>query len=258
MLTHIRLARIAAVCTFAMFSVLAGAQIHGVAPSVTSFGFGGSNNPTPGVAASVTSVGPNGFACCSGPFISPFFVPSRGFRFDGDGARFHGRRSHDHMRFPVGVFTPAYVPYAVPYPVAYDEGDSGDYDAIGAGSAQTHRNLTYDGDTWRRDSVDLRQKLAKTADRETAKEPPAREVALAPVPDSAGPVTAQPATVLVYKDGHKGEVQNYAIVGDTLFDFSGNLSHKILLADLDLTATQKANDDRGVEFQMPAPARQGQ
>jgi len=39
---------------------------------------------------------------------------------------------------------------------------------------------------------------------------------------------------------------------DTLFDFAANRTHKILLADLDLPATHKANDDRGVDFQIPA------
>jgi len=58
--------------------------------------------------------------------------------------------------------------------------------------------------------------------------------------------------VLVFKDGHHSDVFNYAIVGDTLFDFSGGRSRKILLADLDLPATQKANDDRGVDFEIPA------
>ena len=38
------------------------AQINGVPASVTSYGFGGSNNPTPGVRASVTSLGPNGYS----------------------------------------------------------------------------------------------------------------------------------------------------------------------------------------------------
>jgi hypothetical protein len=41
-------------------------------------------------------------------------------------------------------------------------------------------------------------------------------------------------------------------VGDTLFDFGAGRTHKILLADLDLAATRKANDDRGVDFQIPA------
>jgi hypothetical protein len=46
-------------------------------------------------------------------------------------------------------------------------------------------------------------------------------------------------------------VVNYAIVGDTLFDFSGDRAHKIAITDLDLAATQKANDAAGVEFKLP-------
>ena len=66
-------------------------------------------------------------------------------------------------------------------------------------------------------------------------------------------VVAQPSTVLVFKDGHKAEVENYAIVGTTLFDFGGEgRTRKIRLADLDLTATQKVNDERGVDFHVPA------
>ena len=70
------------------------------------------------------------------------------------------------------------------------------------------------------------------------------------------PVTAQPSTVLVFKDGHQSDVLNYAIVGDTLFDLGAGRTRKILLADLDLPATHKANDERGVDFQIPASARQ--
>jgi hypothetical protein len=66
------------------------------------------------------------------------------------------------------------------------------------------------------------------------------------------PVVSQPSTVLVFRDGHEVELQNYAIVGDTLFDLADNRSHKIQLADLDLAATRKANDARGVDFQVPS------
>ena len=50
------------------------------------------------------------------------------------------------------------------------------------------------------------------------------------------PVPSQPPTVLVFKDGHRSDVINYAIVGDTLFDFGSARTKKILLADLDLAA----------------------
>ena len=60
-----------------------------------------------------------------------------------------------------------------------------------------------------------------------------------------------PATVLVFRDQHKQEVQNYAIVGQTLWTFAPQRTQKIPLTDLDLPATVKANDERGVEFRVP-------
>ena len=69
-----------------------------------------------------------------------------------------------------------------------------------------------------------------------------------PAPEPQQP---QPVTVLVFKDGHKVEVGNYAIIGTTLFDLTAGHPRKIALADLDLEATQKQNDDRGVVFQVP-------
>jgi hypothetical protein len=65
--------------------------------------------------------------------------------------------------------------------------------------------------------------------------------------------TAVAPTVLVYRDQHKREIQNYAIVGNTLWNFAPPHTEKIPLADLDLTATAKANDDRGIAFKVPAP-----
>jgi len=59
---------------------------------------------------------------------------------------------------------------------------------------------------------------------------------------------------LIFKDGHQLEVANYAIVGDTLFDLTEGRRHKIALADLNLTATSKQNEGRGIDFQLPAGA----
>jgi len=67
-------------------------------------------------------------------------------------------------------------------------------------------------------------------------------------PDTTDP---SPATVLVFRDQHKQEVQNYAIVGQTLWTFAPQRTQKIPLSDLDLAATQKANDERGVDFRVP-------
>ncbi len=60
-----------------------------------------------------------------------------------------------------------------------------------------------------------------------------------------------PATVLVFRDQHRKEIQNYAIVGQTLWNFAPQHTEKIPLSELDLPATAKANDDRGVTFKVP-------
>ena len=70
-------------------------------------------------------------------------------------------------------------------------------------------------------------------------------------PPAEAPVPDQPQTVLVFKDGHQLEVQNYAVIGDTLYDLTPGRHHKIPLADLDLTSTAKQNDDRGIDFRLP-------
>ena len=73
-----------------------------------------------------------------------------------------------------------------------------------------------------------------------------------PAPETASqPPEPVVPTILVFRDQHKQEVQNYAIVGQTLWAFSAGRTQKIPLASLDVAATQKANDDRGVAFHVP-------
>jgi hypothetical protein len=64
----------------------------------------------------------------------------------------------------------------------------------------------------------------------------------------------EPATALVFRDQHVEEVHNYAIAGGTLWVFNDQASKKIPLAQLDLDATIKKNDERGVDFQVPEPS----
>ena len=61
-----------------------------------------------------------------------------------------------------------------------------------------------------------------------------------------------PPTVLVFRDQHKEEIQNYAIIGQTLWSFAPQRTEKIPLSDLDLPATTKENDERGLDFRLPA------
>jgi hypothetical protein len=59
-------------------------------------------------------------------------------------------------------------------------------------------------------------------------------------------------TLLIFRDKHTQEVQNYAIVGGTLWIFSEQRATKLPLSWLDIEATTKANEDRGVNFQVPS------
>jgi hypothetical protein len=73
----------------------------------------------------------------------------------------------------------------------------------------------------------------------------------APRPTPRSVWTGDESTQLVFRDKHTEEIKNYAIVGQTLWIFTEQRAKKITLAELDLPATQKANEDRGVDFQIP-------
>lgn len=66
-----------------------------------------------------------------------------------------------------------------------------------------------------------------------------------------------PPAVLVFRDGHRQEVSSYSIIGPALyasgsFWTNGYWTQKVLLADLDLSATLRANQERGVKFVLPS------
>lgn len=80
-------------------------------------------------------------------------------------------------------------------------------------------------------------------------EPPPPAPAAAPV--RPGQEILEPSAVVIYRDGRRAEIRNYAIVGQTLWIFSEQLAHRVPLAEVDLEATRKANDDRGIDFLAP-------
>ncbi|MFL6445909.1 MAG: hypothetical protein ACJ713_18980 [Candidatus Sulfotelmatobacter sp.] len=78
-----------------------------------------------------------------------------------------------------------------------------------------------------------------------------------PVNDDQQSTTPSSPTVLIFRDQHQKEVTNYAIIGQNLLDLTPQHHEKIPLANLDLPATAKANDDRGVTFRVPG-SQEGQ
>ena len=217
-----------------------GTTFHGVPPSVTSFGFGGSPG-FHGVPASVTS--PN--------FGRIPFQPHPGFGFPHPGFAHpgFGFGRHGHNR---GFVNPAfggvyYVPYAYPAyvmdPGSYDSMET-DYAAPPNSDQSGAEQVRHELDALRSTVEDYRAELRSDLRREQP-EPELK-------PEVEQPPANQPKTVLVFRDGHQLEIANYAIVGGTLYDLSEGRTKKVQLAELDLPATVKQNDDRGVNFQLPA------
>jgi hypothetical protein len=58
---------------------------------------------------------------------------------------------------------------------------------------------------------------------------------------------------LVFRDGKKMSVENYAIVGQTLWVLSSRTARRIPLSDLDLPATKQVNEENGTEIHLPNP-----
>ena len=80
-----------------------------------------------------------------------------------------------------------------------------------------------------------------------------REVREAAPPRPQAESKSEPSTptLLVFRDKHTQEVQNYAVVGGTLWIFNEQRATKLPLSWLDIEATTRANEDRGVDFRVP-------
>ncbi len=76
-------------------------------------------------------------------------------------------------------------------------------------------------------------------------------------PSAAQRQTELTPAVLVFRDGRRQEVSSYSIVGPALYASgsywtNGYWTQKIMLADLNLPVTLEANQERGVNFVLPA------
>ncbi len=174
-----------------------------------------------------------------------------GFRHNGivigsfhSGVRFRtGFPGHfHHFRGSYGYYPYAY--YGYPY--------YGDYDY----SAFSSSNYSTD-DAYQRAAAyyNSTQQLSGQIDRLSDEVAQMREeqearAAQATAPAAKPAVSDQP-TILAFRDGHKEEVKNYAIVGQTLWILSDQRAKKLALTDLDVPATTKLNDERGSDFQLP-------
>ena len=245
---HFLVRRLLAIALLA--ALPAAAQIRGIPPSVTSISPG---RNAPGVPASVTSLGPNGFgnSCCGVNFSNGFF--------------FNGHFHHHHF---VPVFVPVY-PYYTYYPSTYSMPPAPavtepNEEEPPARTIYERRSRTeYSTDEGRygehyTDSREQERRRRREEEERQAEEQRRREQEARKGESKPGsqpeekPEDQEPPTVLVFKDGHHQEVRSYAISGEVLYDLAHGRAKKILLADLDLPATIKTNDQLGNDFRLPS------
>ncbi|MGA2156891.1 MAG: hypothetical protein ABSH37_20965 [Bryobacteraceae bacterium] len=113
---------------------------------------------------------------------------------------------------------------------------------------------------------------AETAERGTSTHPDYAEPTIAKTPTKPPPKPAMSATqkersespggerppaVLVYRDGHREEIPDYAIADGVIYVRGNNWQNgywtkRIPLSALDAPATMQANQQRGVKFMLPS------
>jgi hypothetical protein len=176
-----------------------------------------------------------------GPFVGgfhqPFFVHQNNFHH------------HHHGVFITSFGWPyryGYYPGYYPYYPLFGDTSQGAYE--GSNTAANEQNYQ------------LQQELNRLGDevqrlREEEAERSAPQPSLPQPPPQQGQMIPSSPTTFVFRDGRTQRVYNYAIAGRTLWVFNEQRATKIPLAELDIPATEKANEENGVRFQVPLQPR---
>jgi hypothetical protein len=222
--------------------VSAPAQRGGMHSSGSHSGFSGRSGSV-GHGSGGAHIGGTRF---SGGHISSGFGsrlgPGSGLFSRGDHSR--GGRFHDHefRRRCLGCFGYGYPFYSY-------------YDPYWWNDSYSSYNADYERDRQEANEMNaenLEEQRMREDQDAYAKPRSGRTSVAANVARPREEANEAPTTALVFLDRHVEEVKNYAIAGGTLWVLNDHQAgKKIPLAQLDLAATSKMNDDRGVDFQVP-------
>jgi hypothetical protein len=173
-------------------------------------------------------------------FHQPFIGPRQSFV--GFRRPFFGPRGfHHRVFFP--TFSPFYLGYyGYPYYADYSYSRLESYPTYDYSPAYSAQN---DIARQQQDIDRLEDEVARLREEREARG------AVPPKPQTESKSEPSSPTLLVFRDRHTQEVQNYAVVGETLWIFNQQRATKLPLSWLDIDATAKANDERGVQFQVP-------
>lgn len=253
------MSRAAFFLAFLMLASVAQAQLFSAAPPASATS-PTADGRTHGAPASVVSPKVPPFV----PGHVPRFVQSAPLRPFGHG---HHRDRDRNVFIPVPLFYPVYGPgfdngYLSPAdPAVPDPNDPAATDDVSVTDSEDALRQAYLQGV--RDAIS-QQSSSRYGQhymdsRESARGKNSAPAATSPSSTASAPkgdpkpeaTNDMPPAVFIFKDGHEIETRNYAIMGQTLYDFSSPSLKKVQLADLDKAATVKANDDRGIIVKLP-------
>jgi hypothetical protein len=157
-----------------------------------------------------------GNSCFTGRFVDPFFCRQFFFR--------------NRFLFAQPVFLP-YPASTAPYSQAAEQNSS---------------PVAYEEDDLSRQVERLTDEVERLREEQAAREQP-RQPTLRPESSSEDKAAT---FIVVFRDGRRSEIKNFAIIGPTLWVFSAQQARKILISDLDVEATKEVNADRGIDFRV--------
>jgi hypothetical protein len=181
-------------------------------------------------------------------FISGIHQPVHSGTFGGFHHPFFGPRHFGNRTF-FSTFSPGFYGY-YGYPGYYGGGlyPTADYYPSYDYYGSSYYSAQNDVAQQQQDIDRLEDEVARLREQRESQQREAHDV---PAPEADRSSVVSTPTLLVFRDKHTQEVQNYAIVGGTLWIFSEQRATKLPLSWLDPEATSKANEDRGVDFQLP-------
>jgi hypothetical protein len=204
------------------------AQMRGASRGSVSMGHPGFAGRSPAVASrGQVFIGSNRGVFFRSGFGPPFFFNCC-----------FNRHRFFHHGFFVGIpwgfygYPGSYYSYSAD---SYSSRDTSEYSALSQQNQELARELDR-----------LSDEVERLRDEQQARYAP-------PAPRAQAPSKPEPhePTVLVFRDKHTQEVENYAIVGQTLWIFSEQRATKVPLSSVDVDATSNANYARGSEFHVP-------
>lgn len=203
-------------------TAFASAQVHGIPASVSSPTSQNGFLEPHGIPAGATSLGPRGFA------DNGVFIPSQ----------FHDRRIGRH-----GFVSPIIFPVAVPFFMAVPQPIIVETAAPQPEQPRIPEHV----------EVVIRDERGRELPRPAEAAPGDHDQPSSPAPSAAAEPqpAAGPGAVIVFRDGKKVELKDYAIIGADVFNLSDGRPRKLSLVDVDEAATARANDEIGSAFHLP-------